>query len=205
MVISDTAIQMAHIANHLSPPSLFSSLSYLSFYCTSNEARRGIIHIICSIRSWHDPRPYLHCAPCHHPWSSHWWVRALLALRVCVLLSSRLSRCTEILHGLSCKRQNVVVVVFDYVLSGKIALKTACACELWTSFSCNSAVTFSPPFQEKLWKKKETNLNHKVIKSCFLSSTFRDLFFPSRSTRLPYRLQISLQDQKKTAKAMGGR
>lgn len=81
MVISDTAIQMAHIANHLSPPSLFSSLSYLSFYCTSNEARRGIIHIICSIRSWQDPRPYLHCAPCHHPWSSHWWVRALLALR----------------------------------------------------------------------------------------------------------------------------
>lgn len=51
----------------LSIHSVFRFVTDLSFFCTSNEARRGISFIICTIRVWQDPRLCLHRTQCHAP------------------------------------------------------------------------------------------------------------------------------------------
>lgn len=99
----------------------------------------------------------------------------------------------EILHGLSGKRKGKLLLWLCFIfLSQKVALKAACTADLWTPFSCNSAVTFSPSQVTKKRKKKPKakQKGYKQIFSFFCLQRMWFFFFPSQDMFLLYRLQI---------------
>lgn len=126
----------------LSIRSVFRFVTDLSFFCTSNEARRGISFIICTIRVWQDPRLCLHRTQCHAPCAHGRFFSSLLN-HTSRILNRKLPILDLILVVLLITAACHAKWVFSLV-GGFISLKCASDCIL-----SQLVKTHKPQFQKK--------------------------------------------------------